>query len=116
MVAVSDGRFIGTGPMVGGQPINMGPSAWLRIGGIDLVVGTVRQQPHCVAVCTHLGIDITGYKVVVLKSSVHFRGDWQPYADSVVVGASPGAALDDTGVIPFQNLRPNVRRRPMSNH
>ncbi|MCZ8315646.1 M81 family metallopeptidase [Phreatobacter sp.] len=115
VVAVSDGRFIGTGPMVGGQPINMGPSAWLRIGGIDLVVGTVRQQPHCVAVCTHLGIDITSYKVVVLKSSVHFRGDWQPYADSVVVGASPGAALDDTGVIPFQHLRPNVRRRPMSN-
>ncbi len=116
VIAVSDGRFIGTGPMVGGQPINMGPSAWLRIGGIDLVVGTVRQQPHCVAVCTHLGIDITGYKVVVLKSSVHFRGDWQPYADSVVVGASPGAALDDTGVIAFQHLRPNVRRRPMSNH
>lgn len=115
VVAVSDGRFIGTGPMVGGQPINMGPSAWLRIGGIDLVVGTVRQQPHCVAVCTHLGIDITSYKVVVLKSSVHFRGDWQPYADSVVVGASPGAALDDTGVIAFQHLRPNVRRRPMSN-
>jgi microcystin degradation protein MlrC len=115
VVAVSDGRFTGTGPMVGGQPINMGPSAWLRIGGIDLVVGTVRQQPHCVAVCTHLGIDITGYKVIVLKSSVHFRGDWQPYADSVVVGASPGAALDDTGVIPFEHLRPNVRRRPMSN-
>ncbi|QCI64436.1 M81 family metallopeptidase [Phreatobacter stygius] len=115
VVAVSDGRFTGTGPMVGGQPIHMGPSAWLRIGGIDVVVGTVRQQPHCIAVCTHLGVDITGYKVVVLKSSVHFRGDWQPYADSVVVGASPGAALDDTGVIPFEHLRPNVRRRPMSN-
>jgi microcystin degradation protein MlrC len=115
VIAVSDGRFTGTGPMVGGQPINMGPSAWLRIGGIDVVVGSVRQQPHCIAVATHLGIDITSYKVVVLKSSVHFRGDWQPYADSVVVGASPGAALDDTGVIPFQHLRPNVRRRPMSN-
>ncbi|MFN3854872.1 MAG: M81 family metallopeptidase [Phreatobacter sp.] len=116
VMAVSDGRFTGTGPMVGGQPINMGPSAWLRIGGVDVVVCSVRQQPHCVAVCTHLGIDITGYDVVVLKSSVHFRGDWQPYADSVVVGASPGAALDDTGVIPFRHLRPNVRRRPMSNH
>ena len=113
--AVSDGRFTGTGPMVGGQPIQMGPSAWLRVGGIDVVVCSVRQQPHCIAVATHLGIDISGYKVVVLKSSVHFRGDWQPYADSVVVGASPGAALDDTGVIPYQHLRPDVRRRPMAN-
>ena len=115
VIAVSDGRFTGTGPMVGGQPINMGPSCWLRINGIDLVVGTVRQQPHCVAVCTHLGVDITGFDVIALKSSVHFRADWQPYADSVVVGASPGSALDDTGTIPFEKLRPDVRRRPMSN-
>ena len=116
VIAISDGRFTGTGPMVGGQPINLGPSAWLRIGEIDVVVGSVRQQPHSRAVVTHLGIDIAAYKVIVLKSSVHFRGDWQPHADSIVVGASPGAALDDTGVIPYVNLRPGVRRRPMSNH
>jgi microcystin degradation protein MlrC len=115
IMAVSDGKFPGTGPMVRGQPINLGPAAWLRIGGIDIVVGSVRQQPHCTAIVTHLGVDVTAYKVIVLKSSVHFRADWQPYADSIVVGASPGAALDDTGLMPFQNLRPTVRRRPMSN-
>ena len=58
--------------------------------GIDLVVGTVRQQPHCVAVCTHLGIDITRYKVVVLKSSVHFRADFQPIAREVLVVRAGG--------------------------
>ncbi len=115
VIAIADGRFIGTGPMVGGQPINLGRSAWLRIGGLDVVVGSVRQQAHCTAVATHLGIAIEDYKVIVLKSSVHFRGDWQPYADSIVVGASPGAALDDTGVIPYVHLRSSVRRRPMSN-
>jgi microcystin degradation protein MlrC len=115
VVALSDGKFPGTGPMVRGQPINLGPAAWLRVGGIDIVVGSVRQQPHCRAIVTHLGIDVTTYKVIVLKSSVHFRADWQPYADSIVVGASPGAALDDTGLMPFVNLRPTVRRRPMSN-
>lgn len=115
VIAVSDGNFIGTGPMVGGQPIKLGPSAWLRVGGIDIVAISIRQQPLCVATCTHLGIDISRYDVIVLKSSVHFRGDWQPYADSVVVGASPGASLDDPGAIPFQRLRPNVRRRPMAN-
>ena len=101
--------------MVGGQPINLGASAWLRIGGIDVVVNSVRQQPHSIAVVSHLGVDIAAYQVIVLKSSVHFRGDWQPHADSIVVGASPGAALDDTGAIAYINLRPNVRRRPMAN-
>lgn len=99
--------------MVGGQPMTLGPSAWLRVGGIDIVVISIRQQPLCVTTCTHLGIDIAKYDVIVLKSSVHFRGDWQPYADSVVVGASPGASLDDPGAIPFQYLRSSVRRRPM---
>ena len=116
VIAIADGRFTGTGPMVGGQPINLGPSAWLRIGGVDVVVGSVRQQPHSRAVVTHLGIDIADYKVIVLKSSVHFRGDWQPHADNIIVAASPGTALDDTGIIPYVNLRPGVRRRPMANH
>jgi microcystin degradation protein MlrC len=115
VMALSDGKFAGTGPMVRGQPINLGPAAWLRIGGIDIVVGSVRQQAHCTAVVTHLGLDVNAYKVIVLKSSVHFRADWQPYADSIVVGASPGAALDDCGLYPFIHLRPNVRRRPMAN-
>ncbi|MEI8145118.1 MAG: M81 family metallopeptidase [Alphaproteobacteria bacterium] len=115
VIALSDGRFLGTGPMVGGQPIVMGPSAWLRIGGIDVIVNSVRQQPHCVATVTHLGVDISTYAVIVLKSSVHFRGDWQPYSASVLVGAAPGSLLDDTGIIPYERLRPTVRRRPMSN-
>lgn len=116
VMALSDGRFVGTGPMVGGQPINLGPAAWLRIGGVDVVIGSVRQQPHSRALVTHLGVDIQAYQVIVLKSSVHFRGDWQAHADSVVVAASPGAALDDTGIIPYGKLRPNVRRRPMANN
>jgi microcystin degradation protein MlrC len=115
VMAVSDGRFAGTGAMVGGQPINLGPAAWLRCGGIDIVIGSVRQQAHCTAIASHLGIDIAAYRVILLKSSVHFRADWQPYADSIVVGASPGSALDDTGLMPFEHLRPTVRRRPMAN-
>lgn len=115
VIALSDGHFTGTGPMVGGQPIAMGRSCWLRIGAVDVVVGSVRQQPHCVAVVTHLGVDIARYPIIVLKSSVHFRGDWQPKADSVVVGAAPGFAIDDTGAIAYARLRPGVRRRPMAN-
>ena len=92
VMALSNGRFTGTGAMVGGQPINLGSAAWLRVGGIDLVIGSVRQQAHCTAIASHLGIDVNAYRVILLKSSVHFRADWQPYADSIVVGASPGSA------------------------
>jgi microcystin degradation protein MlrC len=115
IMAVSEGRFTGTGSMVGGQPINLGRAAWLRVEGIDIVIGSIRQQAHCTAIASHLGIDVNAYKVILLKSSVHFRADWQPYADSIVVGASPGSALDDTGLMPFENLRPTIRRRPMAN-
>jgi microcystin degradation protein MlrC len=115
VIALSDGRFMGTGPMVGGQWVTMGPTAVLRHQGIDILVATVRQQPFSQATFTHLGIDPTTRPILALKSSVHFRNHFQEIAEEVIVAASAGALTDDTGLVPFEKLRPGVRRRPMSN-
>ena len=44
IVALSDGHFVGDGPMIGGLPGNFGPSAVLRVGGIEILVVTIAQQ------------------------------------------------------------------------
>jgi microcystin degradation protein MlrC len=115
VVALSDGSFVGTGPMVGGQQITMGLTAVLRHRGVDVLVATVRQQPFSQATFTHLGIDPKTRPILALKSSVHFRNHFQEIAEQVIVAASPGAVPDDTGTVPFVALRPDVRRRPMAN-
>jgi microcystin degradation protein MlrC len=51
----------------------------------------------------------------VLKSSVHFRADFQPIAETVIVAAAPGPVVADPALLPFKHLRPGIRLRPMDN-
>ena len=58
----------------------LGRSAAVRIGGIDVVLTSRRQQvfsPHCF---TEHGIDPTQRHIVVVKSMQHFMGGFAPIA------------------------------------
>ncbi len=49
---------------------------------------------------------------MVLKSSVHFRNDFQDIADSILVVAAPGPVYADPSRLKFRNIRPGVRLTP----
>lgn len=83
VVAVSDGRFKFDGPMYAGLPGDLGPSAWLRQGGTNVVVVSVRQQPLDQAFCRTLGIDCAKMKYIAVKSAVHFRSGFESIAGSI---------------------------------
>jgi microcystin degradation protein MlrC len=51
----------------------------------------------------------------VLKSSVHFRADFEPIAEAVLVAAAPGPVVADPAILPFRHLRPGLRLRPGDN-
>jgi len=113
---LSDGRFTGTGPMAGGNPIDLGPTALIRVApGIRVIVVTRKMQALDRALFTHLGVDPAAQKILVLKSSVHFRADFQPIAEQVLVVAAPGPVVADPAVLPFTRLRPGLRLRPGAN-
>ena len=50
---------------------------------------------------------------MVLKSSVHFRADFQPIATEVIVARSPGPALADPADFAWTKLRRGVRLNPL---
>ncbi|HEY5423892.1 MAG TPA: M81 family metallopeptidase [Ilumatobacteraceae bacterium] len=86
----------------------LGRSAAVRIGGIDVVMTSRRQQvfsPHCF---TEHGIDPTRRHIVVVKSMQHFMGGFAPIAASVVRCDGPGSATLDMRMIPYRRIR-----RPM---
>ena len=64
---------------------------------------------------THIGVEPSAQKILALKSSVHFRADFQPIAEQVIVVAAPGPVVADPAVLPFTNLRPGLRLRPGAN-
>jgi microcystin degradation protein MlrC len=83
VVALSDGRFTYDGPMYAGLTGDLGPSAWLRHGGVNVVVVSARMQPLDQAFARSLGIDCAAMRFLGIKSAVHFRSGFEAIAGSI---------------------------------
>ena len=112
VVAISEGRFRGTGAMLRAAITEMGPTALLARDGVEVLVATIRQQPVHKEVFSHLGVDLLSRAVIAVKSSAHFRSGFQDIAERVIVCLSPGVNLEDPASFPFRNVRPGLRLRP----
>src|ERR1700716_1545057 len=109
---LSDGKVIAPGPHYGGRDMDMGPSACLRIGDIRVVVSSHKAQLADQSMYRYVGIKPTEPAILVNKSSVHFRADFEPIAERLLICAAPGAMPADTADLPWTRLRPGIRIRP----
>lgn len=113
VLKLTNGNFICTGPMAKGNPGNHGPTALIEVApGIRVIVVSKKAQAYDQALFRHVGIEPSDCKILVLKSSVHFRADFQPIAETVIVGIAPGPVVADSSVFPFKNLRPGMKLKP----
>jgi microcystin degradation protein MlrC len=109
---LSDGRFTCTGPFYRGARMNLGPSACLRIGGVRVVVACDKPQMADREMFRFVGIEPAQQAILVNKSSVHFRADFAPIAEEILVCKAPGPMLADPSDFPWQNLAPGIRLKP----
>ncbi|MEZ5821556.1 MAG: M81 family metallopeptidase [Xanthobacteraceae bacterium] len=109
---LSDGNFLAPGPFYGGRMMKMGPSACLRIGDVRVVVASHKTQLADQAMYRYVGIEPTEQKILVNKSSVHFRADFEPIAEKLLICAAPGAMPADTADLPWTRLKPGIRVKP----
>ena len=109
---LSDGKFVAPGPYYGGRDMDMGPSACLRIGDVRVVVSSHKAQLADQAMYRYVGIEPTEQAILVNKSSVHFRADFEPIAEKLLICAAPGAMPADTAALPWTRLRPGIRIKP----
>ncbi len=110
---LGDGHFTCTGPMFSGFRMNLGPMALLEAGGVKIVIASRKCQAGDQAMFRHLGIEPIRHPILALKSSVHFRADFEPIAREVLVVRAPGPALADPAEFPWTKLRSGVRLRPL---
>ncbi len=103
---LTDGRLTFDGPMNKGIQIDMGPTAVIRVGGVDIVVASARFQAYDRQYFMHAGIDPAARSVVAVKSAHHFRAAFGPIARAIVVVDS-GAGLTSANFkeLPFENVR-----------
>jgi microcystin degradation protein MlrC len=109
---LGDGNFAATGPFYRGNRMQLGPMALLRIGDVRIVVCSRKQQAADQAMLTHLGVQPAAQKILALKSSVHFRADFQPIAGEILIVAAPGANPVDHRALEYRHLRPGLRLMP----
>lgn len=114
--ALSNGDFPFTGVMFAGMTASLGPMAVLRVldsdADVRVVIGSIRCQCLDQAIFTHIGIEPAEQRIVAVKSSVHFRADFEPIADKVLVVEAPGAHPCRLDNISYRNLRSGVRLGP----
>jgi microcystin degradation protein MlrC len=93
-----------------GRSGSLGPTALLKIGGIRVVVVSVRHQALEPMMFEHLGIDLWKVRSLVLKSRGHFRAGFDEFFtdDRIIEADCPGLVTPMLARVPFRHIR-----RPM---
>src|SRR4029077_7629405 len=97
----------GTGPMYGGAHFNIGPMALVtdEDSGVSAVPAQKPIQAADEEMFRHVGVERAQVPILGLKSTVHFRADFEPIAEKVLCVVSPGAHISDPTELPYRNLR-----------
>ena len=91
---------------LGGQwKVPLGPAVSLRIGGIEVVLNSIRSQVFYPTCFTEMGIDLDRKRLVVVKSTQHFREGFDPIASSTYYCNAPGTLNQDLSALPYKNLK-----------
>ncbi len=103
VAAITDGRFVHTSPMLAGVRANLGPSARLTIGNVDIIVTSGRSQTFDDEVFRVHDIDVRRRSIVGVKGSQHFRAGFRDLATAIITADSPGLTTLDVTVFEHPN-------------
>jgi microcystin degradation protein MlrC len=89
--AVSEtGEFEHKGPFNHRQPGRPGPSAWLEVQGVDIIVVSSPQAIYDREQFRIFGIEPEQKNVIVVKAYNHFRADFEPIGRGLIYADSGG--------------------------
>ena len=102
---ITNGIYRNEGPMARGELADMGPSAVLDTGKVEIAVISRHVEPHDIGSFRALGIDPAKKRYVMLKSRVHWRAGLGPLARAVVECAGEGVCTSDYSQLKFGRVR-----------
>ena len=103
--ALTDGKYRNRDKMSQGLPVNLGNTAVLTVGGIDIITTSLRTQPWDLEVYRHCGIMPEDKKILVVKSAIHFRASYQTVAKKILDVEVPGLAPQRPVLINYKHCR-----------
>lgn len=110
---LGSGKFRSDGAVSGGRTLDVGLMALLTLGGVSVAITSKRLQAYDQAPFRHVGIEPARQKILALKSTCHYRAEFEPLASAVIVVLAPGYYLADPALYPYKRLRAGVRLKPL---
>ncbi len=102
VVRLTEGRFVNHGPMLRGVETNLGRTAVLRIGQVDVIVTERREPVNDLGYMELHGIDLAQVRLLCIKAKNHFRAAYGPVCHGFVEVDTPGPAGVDLTRLPFR--------------
>ena len=112
VLAVSDGVVPLFGPMTAGATMTFGASACVEVDGVKVLLTSAKAQMLDLDLYRFLGVEPARMKLLVNKSSVHFRAAFAPIASHILVAKARGPMAADPGDLPWKHLSPATATRP----
>jgi microcystin degradation protein MlrC len=101
---LTNGRFLNTGPMEHGAPVDLGATALLRSGKLRVVVTSRKEAAVDPAFFDLHGIDLTQVRLLANKAKNHFRAAFASRCSAIVECDTPGPAALDLLALPFRHV------------
>ena len=102
---LSDGRFIHHGPMMRGLPGRLGTTVVLDVDDIKVLLISYRWQTLDPEMIRFVGLDPLGHKILVVKSTIHYRAAFEPIAKEIIEVDAPGLSSSNLSRFEFERIR-----------
>jgi microcystin degradation protein MlrC len=99
---LTDGRFVHEGPENAGVPADMGPTALIRVDGVNLIVSSRKFAPGDLNQLRSVGIEPATQRILVVKAAVRWRAGYQPITRHDILVDTPGLGSVDLSRFDFR--------------
>ncbi len=106
--SITDGQFRNTGPMGTGTRNDLNRAVRAQINGedgIEVILANNRIQPLDAEIWRHLGIQPERLDIIVVKSTNHYRADYEPMASKIIPVDSPGLVAVNPERFDYKNIQ-----------
>ncbi len=103
--AIFNGKFKAKVAMARGLTVNMGTTAILSVGSIDIIIVSRHVEPTDPECFRCLGIEPTEKRYLMLKSRIHYRVGFKGIAKDIIECAGVGVCTSNYDQINFNTVR-----------
>lgn len=104
VVSVCDGKIVSNSPVMMGAQRNLKLCGRVRVGNVEIIVGSTQSQSYDDRLLVALGIVPEECKYIAIKSTHHFRAYFKDHAGLIVPVETPGVHCADLSIFEFKKV------------